>query len=179
MVQSEAQKRAKAKYYSKLREDPQYREEMAQRQQEYFDKNKEQHLETVKTCYQANKKRFMQISKRKEDKIKLILWFLSWKNMSTEELAKIFLEARKTKLLEIKKIFRFKILDLECWTGPRPATTAILLPQVAAAAGAGRIPPGRDGRPPEAHIRRRRRRGAAGPFLPASPGPAFCTTPLP
>jgi hypothetical protein len=31
MVQSEAQKRANAKYYAKLKEDPQYREEMARR----------------------------------------------------------------------------------------------------------------------------------------------------
>jgi hypothetical protein len=47
MVQSEAHKRAKAKYYAKLREDPQFRE-MAIRQKEYYDKNKEQHLDTVK-----------------------------------------------------------------------------------------------------------------------------------
>ena len=55
MVQSEAQKRAKAKYYAKLREDPQYREDMARRQKEYYDKNKEKHLDTVKKYYQANK----------------------------------------------------------------------------------------------------------------------------
>jgi hypothetical protein len=38
MVQSEAQKRAKAKYYAKLNEDPLYREEMARRQKEYYNK---------------------------------------------------------------------------------------------------------------------------------------------
>ena len=48
MVQSEAQKKAKAKYYAKLREDPVYREKMAMRQKEYYEKNKEKHLESVK-----------------------------------------------------------------------------------------------------------------------------------
>jgi hypothetical protein len=40
MVQSEEQKRAKAKYYAKLKEDPQYREDMARRQKEYYNKIK-------------------------------------------------------------------------------------------------------------------------------------------
>jgi hypothetical protein len=57
MVQSEAQKRAKAKYYAKLREDPQYREEMARRQKEYYNENKEKHSDTVKKYYQANKEK--------------------------------------------------------------------------------------------------------------------------
>jgi hypothetical protein len=35
MVQSEAQKRAKAKYYAILKEDPLYREEMARGQKEF------------------------------------------------------------------------------------------------------------------------------------------------
>ncbi len=78
MVQSEAQKRAKAKYYAKLKEDPLHREEMA-RQKEYYNKNKEKHLDTVKNIIKLIKKRFMNILKREEDRIKLILWFLSWK----------------------------------------------------------------------------------------------------
>ncbi len=79
MVQSEAQKRAKAKYYAKLKEDPLYREDMARRQKEHYNKNKEKHLDTVKKFYQANKEKIYGHIKRKEDKIKLILWFLSWK----------------------------------------------------------------------------------------------------
>jgi hypothetical protein len=39
MVQSEAQKRAKAKYYAKLKEDPQHREEMARSRKEYYNNN--------------------------------------------------------------------------------------------------------------------------------------------
>jgi hypothetical protein len=43
MVQSEAQKRAKAKYYAKLKEDSLYREDMARRQKEYYNNKKEKH----------------------------------------------------------------------------------------------------------------------------------------
>ena len=65
MVQSEAQKRAKAKYYAKLKEDPQYREDMARRQKEYYNKNKEKHLDTVKKIIKLIKKRFMNILREK------------------------------------------------------------------------------------------------------------------
>ena len=97
MVQSEAQKRAKAKYYAKLKEDPLYREDMARRQKEYYNKNKEKHLDTVKKYYQANKEKIYEHIKEKrgQDKINSVV------SMSMEELAKILIEARKTKLLEI------------------------------------------------------------------------------
>ncbi len=52
MIQSEAQKRAKAKQYAKLKEDPQYRKDMARRKKEYYHKNKKKHLDTV---YQGEK----------------------------------------------------------------------------------------------------------------------------
>ena len=102
MVQSEAQKRAKAKYYAKLKEDPQYREDMARRQKEYYNKNKEKHLDTVKKYYQANKEKIYEHifkEKRGQDKINSVVSKLE--SISTEELAKILIEARKTKLLEI------------------------------------------------------------------------------
>ena len=101
MVQSEAQKRAKAKYYAKLKEDPLYREDMARRQKEYYNKNKEKHLDTVKKYYQANKEKIYEHIKEKrgQDKINSVVSKLE--NMSMEDLAKILIEARKTKLLEI------------------------------------------------------------------------------
>ncbi len=104
MVQSDAQKRAKAKYYAKLKGDPQYREEMARRHKEYHNKNKEKHLDTVKKHYQANKEKIYGHIKEKrgQDKINSVVSKLE--NMSMEELAKILIEARKTELLEIKKI---------------------------------------------------------------------------
>jgi len=45
MVQSEAQKRAKAKYYQKLKENPEYKEASAKRTNEYYTNNKEKHIE--------------------------------------------------------------------------------------------------------------------------------------
>ena len=41
MVQTEAQKRAKAKYYAKLRENEEYKKNMAQRTRDYYQQNKE------------------------------------------------------------------------------------------------------------------------------------------
>ncbi len=79
MVQSEAHKRAKAKYYAKLKEEPQYREEMAWRQKEYYNKNKEKNLDTIKKYYQANKEKIYEHIKEKRGQDKYILWFLNWK----------------------------------------------------------------------------------------------------
>ena len=102
MVQTEAQKRAKAKYYAKMREDPQYKEDMARRQKEYYNKNKEKHLDTIKKYYQANKDKIYEHikEKRAQDKINSVDSKLD--NMNMEDLAKILIQARKTKLLEIE-----------------------------------------------------------------------------
>ena len=78
MVQTEAQRRAKAKYYAEMREDPQYKEDMARRQKEYYNNNKEKHLDTIKNIIKLIKIKFMNILKRKGHKIKLILLFLNW-----------------------------------------------------------------------------------------------------
>ena len=91
MVQSEAQKRAKAKYYQKLKENPEYKEASAKRTKEYYTNNKEKHIESCKQYYAENK--------RKENKIKSVVSKLE--NISVEDLAKILIEARKTKLIEI------------------------------------------------------------------------------
>ena len=101
MVQSEAQKRAKAKYYQKLKENPEYREASAQRTKEYYINNKEKHMETCKLYYTENKEKLLQYSKdkRKENKIKSVVSKLE--NISVQDLAKILIEARKTKLIEI------------------------------------------------------------------------------
>jgi hypothetical protein len=66
MVQSEAQQRAKAKYYAKLKEDPSYREDMARRQEKYYNKNKQKHLDTVLKYYQANKEKIYEHIKEKK-----------------------------------------------------------------------------------------------------------------
>ena len=105
MTQSEAQKRAKAKYYAKLRESEEYRAYMAQRSREYYQKpeNKEKHNETVKKYLEANKENiYKQIKeKRESNKIKSVVSKLE--SIDMEVLAKILIEARKTKLLEIQE----------------------------------------------------------------------------
>ena len=101
MVQSEAQKRAKAKYYQKLKENPEHKEASAKRTKEYYTNNKEKHIEACKQYYAENKEKLIEYSKnkRKENKIKSVISKLE--NISVEDLAKILIEARKTKLIEI------------------------------------------------------------------------------
>ena len=101
MVQSEAQKRAKAKYYAKLREDPLYREKMAMRQKEYYEKNKEKHLESVKKYFEANKEQITEQKREKRQQEKLNNVVAKLEAMTVQDLAKILIEARKTKLIEI------------------------------------------------------------------------------
>ena len=104
MVQSEAQKRAKAKYYAKLRESEEYKANMAQRSREYYQKpeNKEKHSETVKKYYAANKEKINQYIKEKREGNKIKSVVSKLESMDIEVLAKILIEARKTKLLEIQ-----------------------------------------------------------------------------
>ena len=85
-----------------MREDPQYKEDMARRQKEYYNKNKEKHLDTIKKYYQANKDKIYEHikEKRAQDKINSVVSKLD--NMNMEDLAKILIQARKTKLLEIE-----------------------------------------------------------------------------
>ena len=58
-------------------------------------------METCKLYYTENKEKLLQYSKdkRKETKIKSVVSKLE--NISVEDLAKILIEARKTKLIEI------------------------------------------------------------------------------
>ena len=103
MVQSEAQKRAKAKYYAKLRESEEYKANMAQRSRDYYQKNKEKHNETVKKYHETNREKIYQQlkEKRNENKIKIVVSKLE--AMTVEDLAKILIEARKTSLLDFEK----------------------------------------------------------------------------
>jgi hypothetical protein len=101
MVQSDALKRAKAKYYQKIKDDPNYKEKIANNSKRYYEQNKEKQIETCKQYYAENKEKLLQYSKdkRKENKIKAVVSKLE--NISVEDLAKILIEARKTKLIEV------------------------------------------------------------------------------
>jgi hypothetical protein len=103
MVQSDALKRAKAKYYQKIKDDPNYKEKIANNSKRYYEQNKEKQIETCKQYYAENKEKLLQYSKdkRKENKIKAVVSKLE--NISVEDLAKILIEARKTSLLDFEK----------------------------------------------------------------------------
>jgi hypothetical protein len=75
MVQSESLKRAKAKYYQKMKEDPDFIKKNAEKAKEYF----EQHRD-----------------RKKIDDVTFKL-----QQIDTEQLAKILIAARKTRLLEL------------------------------------------------------------------------------
>ena len=100
---SDALKRAKAKYYQKIKDDPNYKEKMANNSKRYYEQNKEKQIETCKQYYAENKEKLLQYSKdkRKENKMKAVVSKLE--NISMEDLAKILIEARKTSLLDFEK----------------------------------------------------------------------------
>jgi hypothetical protein len=102
MVQSDAQKKAKAKYYAKLREDPQFMEKMAKRQKEYYENNNKKHLETVKRYFEVNKEQINEHNKQKRQEKKLNNVVSKLEATPIQDLAKILIETRKTKLLEIE-----------------------------------------------------------------------------
>ena len=77
MVQSEALKRAKAKYYQKLKENPEYKEASAKRTKEYYINNKRSILRTVNNIIWKTEKSFYNILRIKEMRIKLNLLFLN------------------------------------------------------------------------------------------------------
>ena len=102
MVQSDALKRAKAKYYQKIKDDPNYKEKIANNSKRYYEQNKEKQIKTCKQYYAENKEKLLQYSKdkRKENKMKAVVSKLE--NISVEDLAKILIEARKTSLLDFE-----------------------------------------------------------------------------
>lgn len=102
MVQSEAQKRAKAKYYAKLRESEEYKANMAERSRIYYQKNKEKHNETVKKYHEMNREKIYQQVKEKRNENKLKTVVSKLESIDKEVLAKILIEARKTKLLDFE-----------------------------------------------------------------------------
>ena len=101
MVQSDALKKAKAKYYQKIKDDPNYKEKCKINHQEYYGKNKDKHLENCKKYYEQNKEKLLEMSKEKRDKSKLKNVMAKLENLTMEDVAKILIEARKTNLIDI------------------------------------------------------------------------------
>ena len=98
--QSDAVKRAKAKYYSKKKLDPEFMEQNRNKAKEYYRHNSERHQNNVKEYYLEHKEYIVDQAKQRRDKKKLDTVKAKLEVMDTEQLAKILIEARKTRLLD-------------------------------------------------------------------------------
>ena len=56
---SDSLKRAKAKYYQKIKDDPNYKEKIAQNSKRYYEENKEKQIEKTKNIIMKIKKLFL------------------------------------------------------------------------------------------------------------------------
>lgn len=101
MPQSESLKRAKAKYYQKKKSDPEFLEQNRIKAKEYFESHRDQHKATCMKYYEEHKDEINGKLKEKRDKKKLDDVTFKLQQIDTEQLAKILIEARKTKLLEV------------------------------------------------------------------------------
>jgi hypothetical protein len=98
--QSEAVKRAKAKYYSKKKLDPEFMEQNRNKAKEYYTHNSERHQNKCKEYYLEHKQEIYDQAKLRRDKKKLDTVKAKLENIDIEQLAKILIEARKTRLLD-------------------------------------------------------------------------------
>ena len=99
-TQSEAVKRAKAKYYNKKKLDPEFMEQNRSKAKQYYINNSERHQNNVKEYYLEHKEYIVDQAKQRRDKKKLDTVKAKLELMDTEQLPKILIEARKTKLLD-------------------------------------------------------------------------------
>ena len=98
--QSDAVKRAKAKYYNKKKLDPEFMEQNRSKAKQYYMNNSERHQNNVKEYYVEHKEYIVDQAKQRRDKKKLDTVKAKLENIDIEQLAKILIEARKTRLLD-------------------------------------------------------------------------------
>ena len=98
--QSEAVKRAKAKYYNKKKLDPEFMEQNRNKAKQYYINNSERHQNNVKEYYLEHKEHIVDQAKQRRDKKKLDTVKAKLENIDIEQLARILIEARKTRLLD-------------------------------------------------------------------------------
>jgi len=98
--QSDSVKRAKAKYYNKKKLDPEFMEQNRNKAKEYYTHNSERHQNKCKEYYLEHKQDIHDQAKLRRDKKKLDTVKAKLELMDTEQLAKILIEARKTRLLD-------------------------------------------------------------------------------
>ena len=99
-VQSESLKRAKAKYYSKKKLDPEFMEQNRSKATQYYIQNSEHHKQKCREYYLDHKQDIYDQAKQRRDKKKIDEVKAKLEQMDTEQLARILIEARKTRLLD-------------------------------------------------------------------------------
>ena len=97
---SESLKKAKAKYYQKIKNDPDYKAKMQEKGKQYYQENQEKLKEKFKTYYNEHKETINEKIKLKNDTKKLNNVISKLESINIEELAKILITKKKTKLLE-------------------------------------------------------------------------------
>ena len=98
--QSEAVKRAKAKYYNKKKLNPEFMEQNRSKAKEYYTHNSERHQNKCKEYYLEHKQEIYDQAKLRRDKKKINEVKAKLDLMDTEQLPRILIEARKTRLLD-------------------------------------------------------------------------------
>ena len=99
-TQTDAVKRAKAKYYNKKKLDPEFMEQNRSKAKQYYIHNSERHQNNVKEYYLEHKEHIADQAKERRDKKKLDTVKAKLENIDIEQLARILIEARKTRLLD-------------------------------------------------------------------------------
>ena len=99
-VQSESLKRAKAKYYSKKKLDPEFMEQNRNKAKQHYIQNSEHHKQKCREYYLEHKQDIYDQVKQRRDKKKIDEVKAKLDQMDTEQLARILIEARKTRLLD-------------------------------------------------------------------------------
>jgi hypothetical protein len=99
-VQSESGKRAQAKYYSKKKLDPEFMEQNRSKAKQHYIQNSEHHKQKCREYYLEHKQDIYDQAKQRRDKKKIDEVKAKLEQMDTEQLARILIEARKTRLLD-------------------------------------------------------------------------------
>ena len=97
---SDALKRAKAKYYQKIKDDPNYKEKMAKNSKKFYEENKEKQIEKTKKYYNENKDVICEKMRQKRNKNKMNDVLTKLELIDKEQLAKLLIESRKTNILD-------------------------------------------------------------------------------
>ena len=97
-TQSEAVKRAKAKYYNKKKLDPEFMGQNRSKAKQHYMENSEHHKQKCREYYLEHKQDIYDQAKQRREKKKVEEVRAKLENMDIEHLVRILIEARKTRL---------------------------------------------------------------------------------